>query len=65
LICVVQNDFKDGETISQVANMDKIYAGAYLTIIAAAPEEMYEKSLVPEWPSFKKVVYIIRIPYTI
>jgi hypothetical protein len=51
-LCIVQNDLGDGGTLSQVAKMDKIYSGAYLTIIAAAPEEMYEESLALEWPSF-------------
>jgi hypothetical protein len=44
-LCIVQNDFQDGGTLSQVSKMDKIYGGAFLTIIAAAPEETYEKSL--------------------
>jgi hypothetical protein len=54
-LCIVQNDLGVGGTLSQVAKMDKIYAGAYLTIIAAAPEEMYSyaKGLVLEWPSFQ------------
>jgi hypothetical protein len=47
-LCIVQNDLGDEGTISQVAKMDKIFAGAYLTIIAAAPEEMYEKCLALE-----------------
>ncbi|EPE31837.1 hypothetical protein GLAREA_11919 [Glarea lozoyensis ATCC 20868] len=51
-LCIVQNDSGDGGTLSQVAKMDKIYSGAYLTIIAAAPEEMYEEILALEWPSF-------------
>ncbi|KAK5174510.1 uncharacterized protein LTR77_001590 [Saxophila tyrrhenica] len=51
-LCIVQNDLSDGGTLSQVAKMDKIYSGAYLTIIAAAPEEMYENGLYMEWPSF-------------
>jgi hypothetical protein len=49
-ICIVQNDVGDGGTLSQVAKMDKIYAGAYLTIIAAGTEEMYGKGLTLEWP---------------
>lgn len=54
-LCIAQNDAGDGGTLSQVAKMDKIYAGAYLTIIAAAPEEMYEKGSALEWPSFKSI----------
>ncbi|KAH7080195.1 hypothetical protein BKA63DRAFT_464387 [Paraphoma chrysanthemicola] len=39
-LCIVQNDVGDGGTLSQVAKMDKIYAGAYLTIIAAATDKI-------------------------
>lgn len=39
-LCILQNDIK---TQSQVECMDQIYGGAYLTIIAAAPECMYKK----------------------
>jgi Heterokaryon incompatibility protein (HET) len=54
-LCIVQNDFRDGGTLSQVAKMDKTYGGAYLAIIAAAPEETYEQGLFLEpqsldWP---------------
>tara|TARA_R110002003_G_scaffold112_7_gene9586 strand:- start:1201 stop:3813 length:2613 start_codon:yes stop_codon:yes gene_type:complete len=52
-LCIVQNDVGDGGTLSQVAKMDKIYAGAYLTIIAAATDEMYENGCAAEWPAFR------------
>lgn len=51
-LCIVQNDSGEGGTLSQVAKMDKIYAGAYLTYIGAASEEIYEKRLLSDWPSF-------------
>lgn len=51
-LCIVQNDLGDGGTLSQVAKMDKIYNGAYLTIIAAASEEMYDRGVAVEWPRF-------------
>jgi len=55
-LCIVQNDIGAGGTLSQVAKMGEIYAGAYLTIIAAAPEYMYSstKALVLKWPSFRR-----------
>lgn len=40
-LCIVQND---AGTLDQVTRMDKIYAGAYLTIIAAAPDVMYRSN---------------------
>lgn len=43
-LCIVQNDPGPGGTQSQVEKMDKIYAGAYVTIIAAASEEMYSRN---------------------
>lgn len=49
-LCIAQDDLGYGGTLSQVANMDKIYAGAYLTIIAAAPDEMYRNGPALEWP---------------
>ncbi|KAF2820547.1 HET-domain-containing protein, partial [Ophiobolus disseminans] len=57
-LCIVQDDVGDGGTLSQVGKMDKIYSGAYLTIIAAATDKMYEKSAafegpIYEWPMFK------------
>ncbi|KAH7086506.1 heterokaryon incompatibility protein-domain-containing protein, partial [Paraphoma chrysanthemicola] len=52
-LCIVQNDVGDGGTLSQVAKMDKIYAGAYLTIIAAAMDKMYERENTAEWPIFE------------
>lgn len=46
-LCVAQND---GSTRDEVMRMDKIYAGAYLTLIAAAPECMYSEYLESGWP---------------
>lgn len=54
-LCIVQNELGDGGTLSQVTKMDKIYAGAYLTIIAAAPERMYEASVARTWPLLRSV----------
>ncbi|XP_014558932.1 hypothetical protein COCVIDRAFT_92972 [Bipolaris victoriae FI3] len=48
-LCIVQND---AGTLDQVTRMDKIYAGAYLTIIAAAPDAMYQSNQLSEWPRF-------------
>ncbi|EUC45494.1 hypothetical protein COCMIDRAFT_95381 [Bipolaris oryzae ATCC 44560] len=48
-LCIVQND---AGTLDQVTRMDKIYAGAYLTIIAAAPDAMYQSDQLLEWPRF-------------
>jgi len=52
-LCIVQDDLGDGGTFSQVGKMDKIYSGAYLTIIAAATDEMYEDGCAVEWPLFE------------
>jgi hypothetical protein len=54
-LCIVQDDMGDAGTLSQVGKMDKIYSGAYLTIIAAAKDEMYNKSPDFEWPMFRAV----------
>jgi hypothetical protein len=51
-LCIVQNDLRDGGTLSQVAKMNKIYASAFLTIIAAASEQMYAMSPTMGWPMF-------------
>jgi hypothetical protein len=51
-LCIVQNNFEDGGTLSQVAKMDKIYSGAFLTIIAAASDSMYDKRVAMDWPTF-------------
>jgi hypothetical protein len=50
-LCIVQDDMGDAGTLSQVGKMDKIYNGAYLTIIAAAKDEMYDKGPDFEWPT--------------
>jgi hypothetical protein len=55
-LCIVQDDVGPGGTLSQVAKMDKIYTGAWLTIVAAAPETMYNRSVTTEWPSFCSVI---------
>lgn len=49
-LCIVQNDLGDGGTLSKVAKMDKIYSGAYLTIVAAAPNKLYKKGISIQWP---------------
>jgi hypothetical protein len=54
-LCIVQDDMGNAGTLSQVGKMDKIYSGAYLTIIAAAKDEMYNKSPDFEWPMFRAV----------
>lgn len=46
-LCIVQND---QSTQDEVMRMDKIYSGAYLTIIAAAPENMFSQYLDNDWP---------------
>ena len=46
-LCVAQND---GSIRDEVMRMDKIYAGAYLTLIAAAPESFFSKYMESEWP---------------
>ncbi|KAH4197282.1 hypothetical protein HBH42_054950 [Parastagonospora nodorum] len=51
-LCIVQNNLGDGGTLSQVAVMDKIYASAFLTIIAAASEDMYAMRSTMGWPMF-------------
>ncbi|KAH7399219.1 heterokaryon incompatibility protein-domain-containing protein, partial [Phaeosphaeria sp. MPI-PUGE-AT-0046c] len=51
-LCIVQDDSEAGGTKSEVGRMDKIYAGAYLTIIAAAPDDMYIQTLAKGWPNF-------------
>jgi hypothetical protein len=62
-MCIVQDDLKDGGTLSQVAAMDKIYAGAYLTIIAAASQWRYERGqLLRDWPLFKTSIYEVKPP---
>lgn len=38
-LCILQNH---EETTSEVSKMDRVYAGSYLTIVAAAPDEYYE-----------------------
>jgi hypothetical protein len=55
-LCIVQNDPDLNGTMSQITKMNKIYAGAWLTIIAAAPEAMYDRSVTTDWPSFNPVV---------
>lgn len=52
-LCIVQDDIGTDGTLSQVGKMDKIYNGAYLTIIAAATDEMYQAGIGLEWPTFK------------
>ena len=49
-LCIVQDDISTGGTLSQVSKMDKIYAGAFLTIIAAASETTYADGLARGWP---------------
>lgn len=49
-LCILQND---QGTLSEVAKMDQVYAGAYMTIVAAAPDKMYEDALSSEWPAFQ------------
>jgi hypothetical protein len=61
-LCIVQNDLGPNGTLSQIAKMDKIYAGAWLTIIAAAPEVMYDRSVTTDWPSFGPVVQPFKRP---
>lgn len=51
-LCIVQNDTGDGGTTRQIAKMDKIYSGAYLTILAAASYEIYDSVPSLEWPAF-------------
>lgn len=57
-LCIVQDVLGPGGTVSQVAKMDKIYAGAYMTIIAAAPDRMYARMFsfprgrIPEWRTY-------------
>jgi hypothetical protein len=51
-LCIVQDDSGDQGTLSQVKRMDRIYDGAYLTIIAAASDEVYKKGLCFDWPTF-------------
>ena len=51
-LCIVQNNPDAGGTLSQVANMDKIYARAFLTIIAAASDAMYAPRAKIDWPMF-------------
>lgn len=51
-LCIVQDDQGETGTLSQVGKMDKIYGGAYLTIIAAAPEEVYQNCTILDWPLF-------------
>jgi hypothetical protein len=51
-LCIIQDNPDVGGTKSQVARMDKIYVGAYLTIIAAAPDEMYYQTITKGWPEF-------------
>lgn len=48
-LCITQDDVGDVGTLSQVAKMDKIYGGAYLTIIAASSDEMYNQGLAADW----------------
>ncbi|USP80330.1 hypothetical protein yc1106_07604 [Curvularia clavata] len=48
-LCILQND---AGTLDQVTRMDRIYAGAYLTIVAAAPDSMYQSDRTSEWPNF-------------
>lgn len=45
-VCIVQDD---AETLSQVSRMDHVYAGAHLTIIAAAESCMYRRAVDPAW----------------
>jgi hypothetical protein len=54
-LCIVQDDAGETGTLSQVGKMDKIYNGAYLTIIAAASDETYDDALKCEWPMFETV----------
>ena len=56
-VCIIQDDFGDGGTFSQVASMDKIYAGAHLTIIAAADDDHYEQKTRHRWDMFKTQLY--------
>ncbi|KAH7378519.1 heterokaryon incompatibility protein-domain-containing protein [Cadophora sp. MPI-SDFR-AT-0126] len=56
-LCIIQDDFRDGGTFSQVAAMDKIYAGAHLTIIAAANNDHYEQQTKHSWDMFKTQSY--------
>lgn len=42
-LCIVQDDPRLDGTLSQVSQMDKVYAGAYLTIIAAASHRYYSQ----------------------
>jgi len=49
-LCILQNN-KD--TLSEVAKMDQVYSGAYMTIIAAAPAWMYEEDSDQEWTKFE------------
>jgi hypothetical protein len=51
-LCIVQND---AGTLDQVTRMDKIYTGAYVTIIAAAPDVMYQSDELSEWPCFNPI----------
>lgn len=39
-LCIVQDD---AHTSEQVSQMNHVYAGAYLTIVAAAPSHMYQR----------------------
>lgn len=56
-LCIVQNSIGDGGTLSQVSKMDKIYAEAHLTIIAAGSGEMYDRGVDCEWPLFRTTRY--------
>jgi hypothetical protein len=56
-LCIIQDDFRDGGAFSQVASMDKIYAGAHLTIIAAADDDHYEQKTRHRWDMLKTQLY--------
>ncbi|KAF1972964.1 HET-domain-containing protein, partial [Bimuria novae-zelandiae CBS 107.79] len=44
-LCIVQDEGGDGGTVSQVGMMDRIYNGAWLTVIAAGGDAMYEEAV--------------------
>ncbi|KAF2994043.1 hypothetical protein E8E13_000773 [Curvularia kusanoi] len=47
-LCVLQNNGLGCD--DEVMRMDKIYGGAYLTFVAAAPDNMFSKGSSLEWP---------------